>query len=307
MPASVLAASRASSPLCSSSLRNSATSNTENFSACIGSPPHTSSNPLDSGRSRFVADIPCHRLLFASHLAKNHPPKAPQRQPHPGHTLFIGQTSQKVERGTLQSSLFCLLCQQYGDLVLHPKLLAARRAAQLRKICVKSQFSMADGAYNGFHQLRGNHVSHSIRPHSHPRANPGTLKAGFHPLSCRGTHMPAIMLDGNLFASQIKSEIAEEVQQLAAYGLRPGLAAILVGQNPASQTYVRNKVRTCEQLGILSELITPPESSTTEELIALVEAAQCPRGNRWHSRPTSSARPRRCHACPGRRLSGEGC
>ena len=57
--------------------------------------------------------------------------------------------------------------------------------------------------------------------------------------------MPAIMLDGNLFASQIKSEIAEEVKQLAAYGLQPGLAAILVGHNPASQTYVRNKVRTC--------------------------------------------------------------
>jgi methylenetetrahydrofolate dehydrogenase (NADP+)/methenyltetrahydrofolate cyclohydrolase len=83
--------------------------------------------------------------------------------------------------------------------------------------------------------------------------------------------MPAIMLDGNLFASQIKSEIAEEVQQLAAYGLQPGLAAILVGHNPASQTYVRNKVRTCEQLGILSELITPPPTTTTKELVALIE------------------------------------
>ena len=83
--------------------------------------------------------------------------------------------------------------------------------------------------------------------------------------------MPAIMLDGNLFASQIKSEIAEEVKQLAAYGLQPGLAAILVGHNPASQTYVRNKVRTCEQLGILSELITPPQTTTTKELVALIE------------------------------------
>ena len=83
--------------------------------------------------------------------------------------------------------------------------------------------------------------------------------------------MPAIMLDGNFFASQIKSEIAEEVQQLAAEGLRPGLAAILVGHDPASQTYVRNKVRTCEQLGILSELITPPETSTTKELVVLIE------------------------------------
>ena len=83
--------------------------------------------------------------------------------------------------------------------------------------------------------------------------------------------MPATMLDGNFYASQIKAEVADEVQQLAASGIRPGLAAILVGDSPASQTYVRSKVRTCEQLGIFSELITPPESSTTEELVALVE------------------------------------
>ncbi len=83
--------------------------------------------------------------------------------------------------------------------------------------------------------------------------------------------MPATILDGNLFASQIKSEIAMEVQQLTASGLRPGLAAILVGNNPASNIYVRNKARTCEELGIYTELITPAEASTTEELIALVE------------------------------------
>ena len=84
--------------------------------------------------------------------------------------------------------------------------------------------------------------------------------------------MAAIILDGNLYAAQIKSEVADEVQLLAATsGIRPGLAAVLVGENPASQTYVRSKVRACEQLGIFSELITPPESSTTEELIAIVE------------------------------------
>jgi methylenetetrahydrofolate dehydrogenase (NADP+)/methenyltetrahydrofolate cyclohydrolase len=83
--------------------------------------------------------------------------------------------------------------------------------------------------------------------------------------------MPAIMLDGTLFASQIKSEVAEEVQQLVASGLRPGLVAVLVGDDPASQSYVRSKVRTCEQLGILSELIAPPATSTTEEIVALIE------------------------------------
>ncbi len=83
--------------------------------------------------------------------------------------------------------------------------------------------------------------------------------------------MPAHLLDGNLYATQIKTEVAEEVRQLSADGVRPGLAAVLVGANPASQTYVRSKVRACEQLGIFSELITPPESVTTEELIVLIE------------------------------------
>jgi methylenetetrahydrofolate dehydrogenase (NADP+)/methenyltetrahydrofolate cyclohydrolase len=83
--------------------------------------------------------------------------------------------------------------------------------------------------------------------------------------------MPAHVLDGNLFATQIKSEVGEEVRQMVETGVRPGLAAVLVGENPASQTYVRSKVRACEQLGIFSELITPAESSTTEELIAIVE------------------------------------
>jgi methylenetetrahydrofolate dehydrogenase (NADP+)/methenyltetrahydrofolate cyclohydrolase len=82
--------------------------------------------------------------------------------------------------------------------------------------------------------------------------------------------MPAIMLDGSLYASQIKAEVAEEVRQLAAAGVRPGLAAILVGDDPASQTYVRSKVRTCEELGIYSELITPPAAIETDELVAII-------------------------------------
>jgi methylenetetrahydrofolate dehydrogenase (NADP+)/methenyltetrahydrofolate cyclohydrolase len=82
--------------------------------------------------------------------------------------------------------------------------------------------------------------------------------------------MPAILLDGSLYASQIKAEVAEEVRQLAEKGVRPGLAAVLVGNDPASQTYVRSKVRTCEQLGIHSELVTPSPKIETDELIALI-------------------------------------
>ena len=82
--------------------------------------------------------------------------------------------------------------------------------------------------------------------------------------------MSAIILDGVKIAADIKSEVAEEVRELTAEGLRPGLAVVLAGHNPASEIYVRNKVKSCEQLGIYSEKHTPAENVTTEELLALV-------------------------------------
>lgn len=82
--------------------------------------------------------------------------------------------------------------------------------------------------------------------------------------------MPARILDGTKIASEIKAEVAEEVKKLAAVGLRPGLAAVLVGQDPASEIYVRSKVKTCEAMGIYSEKITPPVNITTAEMLALV-------------------------------------
>jgi methylenetetrahydrofolate dehydrogenase (NADP+)/methenyltetrahydrofolate cyclohydrolase len=81
--------------------------------------------------------------------------------------------------------------------------------------------------------------------------------------------MPKI-LDGAAIAAAIKQEVAEEVKLLAAQGIRPGLAAVLVGHVPASEIYVRSKVQTCADLGISSDLITPPESVTTEEMLGLV-------------------------------------
>ena len=83
--------------------------------------------------------------------------------------------------------------------------------------------------------------------------------------------MSAIVLDGVKIAAEIKVEVGEEVKRLAETGVRPGLAAVLAGNNPASEVYVRNKVKACEQLGIYSEKHTPPESVTTEELLALVD------------------------------------
>jgi methylenetetrahydrofolate dehydrogenase (NADP+) / methenyltetrahydrofolate cyclohydrolase len=82
--------------------------------------------------------------------------------------------------------------------------------------------------------------------------------------------MSAKLLDGASVARAIKEEVASEVARLSQRGLRPGLAAVLVGNDPASHIYVSNKVKTCEQLGLYSEKIEPPESSTTEELLALV-------------------------------------
>jgi len=83
--------------------------------------------------------------------------------------------------------------------------------------------------------------------------------------------MPALILDGTRIAQEIRSEVAAEVKEMAAAGLRPGLAVVLVGHNPASEIYVRGKVKACEEVGVYSEKLAPPESSTTEELLDLVE------------------------------------
>jgi len=83
--------------------------------------------------------------------------------------------------------------------------------------------------------------------------------------------MPATILDGTKIANHIRGEVAAEVKTMAAAGVRPGLAAVLVGSNPASEIYVRGKVKACEELGIYSEQNTPPESATTEDLLALVD------------------------------------
>ena len=82
---------------------------------------------------------------------------------------------------------------------------------------------------------------------------------------------PPRILDGIAIAAEIKSEVAAEVRSLAAQGITPGLAVILVGEVPASQIYVRSKVKTCSELGIFSELLTPPETITTSEMLALVD------------------------------------
>ncbi len=80
------------------------------------------------------------------------------------------------------------------------------------------------------------------------------------------------LLDGKFVRDQILSELRPRIERVRAAGRPPGLAVVLVGHDPASEIYVRNKVKTCEELGIFSEKITPPETSTTEEILAVVAA-----------------------------------
>ncbi|MEL6945843.1 MAG: tetrahydrofolate dehydrogenase/cyclohydrolase catalytic domain-containing protein, partial [Bacteroidota bacterium] len=80
------------------------------------------------------------------------------------------------------------------------------------------------------------------------------------------------ILDGKQLSQQIKEEIAEEVKQnKAAGGKIPHLAAVLVGENPASQVYVRNKVRSCEQVGFNSTLIRKEADISEADLLAIIE------------------------------------
>jgi methylenetetrahydrofolate dehydrogenase (NADP+)/methenyltetrahydrofolate cyclohydrolase len=80
----------------------------------------------------------------------------------------------------------------------------------------------------------------------------------------------AIILDGNKIASDIRAEVASEVRAMTAAGMRPGLAVVLVGHNPASEVYVRGKVKSSGEVGIYSEQHTPPATISTEELLELI-------------------------------------
>lgn len=79
------------------------------------------------------------------------------------------------------------------------------------------------------------------------------------------------IIDGRLVAKKIRGQVKKRVRQLAEAGCQPGLAAVLVGDNPASQTYVASKAKTCERLGIYSEVIRLSAETTQAELIDLVK------------------------------------
>lgn len=78
-------------------------------------------------------------------------------------------------------------------------------------------------------------------------------------------------MDGKALAQEIQAEVAQQVQRMAETGIRPGLAVVLVGNNPASHMYVRSKVKTCETLGMRSEKVELPAESTAGEILSVVE------------------------------------
>lgn len=85
-----------------------------------------------------------------------------------------------------------------------------------------------------------------------------------------GDLVAARILNGTAIRDEIYAELKREIADLSAAGIRPGLAAVLVGENAASQIYVRNKIAACEQLGLGSWLKTPSATATTDELLALI-------------------------------------
>ena len=137
--------------------------------------------------------------------------------------------------------------------------IAAATSLASNDSCLKLKGLMADGADDPAQVL----VLQRLWAHS-------SILAREHDTMEKMTTNPRI-LDGIAIAGEIKAEVAAEVQALAMRGITPGLAVILVGEVPASQIYVRSKVKTCGELGIFSELIRPPETITTGEMLALVD------------------------------------
>ena len=83
--------------------------------------------------------------------------------------------------------------------------------------------------------------------------------------------MSARILDGKWVRDQILSELRPRIERLTQAHRPPGLAVVLVGHDPASEIYVRSKIKTCGELGIYSEKVTPPDTITTEDLLGIIE------------------------------------
>lgn len=84
-------------------------------------------------------------------------------------------------------------------------------------------------------------------------------------------NLPAEIIDGKAIGTKIREELAPEVKALSAKGYQPGLAVVLVGDDPASQVYVRMKGKACESIGMHSETIVMPEATSETELLETID------------------------------------
>ena len=96
----------------------------------------------------------------------------------------------------------------------------------------------------------------------------------------------AKLIDGKKISAAVRSEIAQETKKFTEeHGFAPGLTVIIVGQDPASQVYVRNKKRACEEVGFASRVIEMPENTTPMGLLTASSATGMPlkpaAGNAW--------------------------
>lgn len=83
--------------------------------------------------------------------------------------------------------------------------------------------------------------------------------------------MSAKILDGKVISQEIKEELKKEVEELKGHGVQPGLAVILIGEDPASKVYVNKKAQNCEEIGMYSEVHRLDESTSEEELLNLID------------------------------------
>ena len=83
--------------------------------------------------------------------------------------------------------------------------------------------------------------------------------------------MPARIISGKAIGAEIRAELQPEIDTLRAKGVTPGLAVVLVGEDPASQVYVRMKGKACQEMGMHSETVILPETTSEDDLLATVD------------------------------------
>ena len=99
-----------------------------------------------------------------------------------------------------------------------------------------------------------------------------------------------VVIDGKAVSRSVRERVKQETAELKAKGITPGLAVIVVGDDPASAVYVRNKEKACDEVGFYSEKYALPEETTQEELLGLIaQLNESPPRNQRHTLPASSS------------------